>query len=381
MKLYEHEAKTVFSNYAVPTPNGKVVTTIQQAHQAARELNLPVAVKAQVLVAGRGKAGGIQFVHSAKEAEAATQKLFQTKIAGSVVRQVLVEEKITIKKELYFAITIDRLNRCYTVMTSQTGGVNVEQLAGQSPQNLFKTQINSHLGFRIFHARQLAKKLGYSGNQLHVLAEIFRNLYRAAMDYDAQLIEANPLVETSAGAFVAADARIIIDDSALYRHPVYQKKRLEAARDFSMREHEALKSGLELVELDGDIGVVGNGAGLVMATLDMVSFYGGKPANFLDLGGGATSEKIKIALETVLSNPQVKVVFVNILGGITHCDEVACAIVEVSKEVSDRKPLVVRLVGTNEQRGKQILADAAIDVLDSMEQAAQTAVAFSREVL
>lgn len=381
MKLYEHEAKAIFRNYAVPTPNGKTVTTSQQAHQTAQELPMPVVVKAQVLMAGRGKAGGIQFANSPQEAQDAAQKLFQTKIVGSAVRKVLVEEKIVIKKELYFAITIDRLNRCYTAMASQTGGVNIEQLADQSPQKIFKTPINSHLGFRIFHARQLAKELGYKGNQLQALAEILKNLYRAAMDYDAQLIEVNPLVETADGAFVAADARIIMDDSALYRHPVYQKKRFEEERDLSTQEHEALKSGLDLVELDGDIGVVGNGAGLVMATLDMVNFYGGKPANFLDLGGGATPEKIKTAIETVLSNPQVKVAFVNILGGITHCDDVARAIVEVTQKISNQKPIVVRLVGTNEQQGKQILAAATIAALDSMEQAAQTAVAFPKEAL
>jgi succinyl-CoA synthetase beta subunit len=379
LKLYEHEAKTILKNYAVPTPNGKTATTSQQTRQAAEKLKCPVAVKAQVFVAGRGKAGGIQFADSPDQAEEAAQKLFETKIKNTVVKQVLVEEKLAIKKELYFAINIDRLNRCYIAMASQTGGVDIEQLAEQFPEKIVKKPIKPHLGFRIFHARQIAKKLGYSGNQMQTLSEILEKIYRAAMDHDAQLIETNPLAETADGNFVAADARIIIDDNALYRHPIYQRKQLEEQRDLNVQEYEALKNGLDFVKLDGDIGVVGNGAGLVMATLDMIAFYGGKPANFLDLGGGSTTEKIKIALEIVLSNPQVKAAFVNILGGITHCDDVAHAIVEVKKKNPNQKPIVVRLVGTKEQEGKQILANAAIQTFDSMEQAAQKAVDFAKE--
>ncbi len=379
MKLYEHEAKDILRNYAVPTPKVTTATNSQQARQATEDLKLPVAVKAQVLVAGRGKAGGILFADSAKQAVEAAQKLFETKIKGAAVRQVLVEEKLSIKKELYFAITIDRLNRCYTAMASQTGGVDIEQLADQSPEKILKTPIKPHLGFRIFHARQIAKKLGYNGNQMQELAEIFKKLYRAAMDYDAQLIEANPLAETTDGKFVAADVRIIIDDNALYRHPEYLKKQIEEPRDLTEQEHEALKRGLDFVNLDGDIGVVGNGAGLVMATLDLINFYGGKPANFLDLGGGATTKKIKTALEIVLSNPQVKVAFVNILGGITHCDDVAHAIVEVKTKTKNPKHIVVRLVGTNEREGQQVLADAAIHTFDTMEDAAQKAVNFAKE--
>jgi succinyl-CoA synthetase beta subunit len=374
LKLYEHEAKTVFSLYNLPTTNGFTAANSQQVFEAASKLAVPVAVKAQVLVAGRGKAGGIKFADAPQQAAEAAQKLLGAQIKGEVVREVLVEEKVSVKRELYFGLTVDRFNRCYVAVASEVGGVDIEEVAEVQPQKIHKQLIDPQLGFRLFHARQIAKAMGYSGAQMLTLAEILQNLYMLSMDYDAQLAEMNPLVETSDGRFVVVDARLILDDNALFRHPSFLQRRLQEQRDLTAQEFEAAKNGLEYVKLEGDIGVVGNGAGLVMATMDLITLYGGKPANFMDMGGGAPQPRIKAALETVLSDPKVKVLFVNILGGITLCDEVARGILLARQQLGTSKPLVVRLVGTNEQEGKRILADADMPVFDSMEEAAAKAV-------
>ncbi|MEM2454862.1 MAG: succinate--CoA ligase subunit beta, partial [Candidatus Bathyarchaeia archaeon] len=228
-----------------------------------------------------------------------------------------------------------------------------------------------------YHAKQFVKRMGYSGNRLLLLANILYSLYRAGIDLDAELIEINPLAETREGDFIAVDARIIIDDNALFRHPEYRNKIFE--EDLSPQEIEAIKNGLAYVKLDGDIGVIGNGAGLTMATLDLIQFYGGKPANFLDVGGGAPAEKIATAIRIVLSDSDVKALLVNILGGITRCDEVARGIIQAIRGLNEKKPIVVRLLGTNEEEGRQILTEAGIHVLDNMEVAAQKVVEVARE--
>jgi succinyl-CoA synthetase beta subunit len=379
LKLFEHEAKQVLASYGVLTPIGKLASKPQQAREAAQQIGLPVAIKAQVLVAGRGKSGGILFAHTPQQVEEAAQKLLGANIKGYVVKQVLVEKKLDIRKELYFAVTVDRLNRSYVVVASKLGGVNIEEVAQTSPQEMVKTAINPQLGFRTFHARQIASQLGYSGNQMLELADILEKIAQISAELDAELVEANPLVETVDGKFFAADARIILDDNALFRHPEYAQKKLEAERELGAVEAEAAKVGLEYVKLDGDIGIIGNGAGLVMATLDVASLFGGKPANFLDLGGGASTERIVKALELVQGDAQVRVVFVNVLGGMTRCDEVAQAIVEVQRKSHISKPVVVRLVGTYEEEGKRILRSAGLHVFDSMEEAAEKAVALTKE--
>ena len=379
MKLYEYESKNILSKYSIPTPKGATATNRKKAKETAEKLKMPVVVKAQVLVAGRGKAGGVLFADSTQEVEDAAQKLLGKQIKGIPVRKVLVEEKILVKRELYLGIAIDRINRCYVAVASQAGGMDIEELADQSPEKILRTIIKPQLGFRPFHARQIAKKMGYIGCQMLELSGLIEKLYRAGLDNDAELAEMNPIVEGEDGKFIAADGRIIIDDNALFRHPEYKKKQLQEQRDLTSQEFNALKSDLDYVNLDGDIGVVGNGAGLVMATLDMINVYGGKPANFLDLGGGASTEKIADALGIVLSNPRVKVALVNILGGMTHCDDVARAILEVKQKTQTKKPVVVRLVGTNEQEGNRILTEAVILFFESMEEAAQKAVEFSKQ--
>jgi succinyl-CoA synthetase beta subunit len=331
------------------------------------------------LVAGRGKAGGILFADTVEEAEKAAEELLGKKVKGVAVKKILVEEKIPIVKELYFGITIDRFERRYVLIASTQGGMEIEEIATKTPSAVIKASINPQEGFRDTDAKQVAGQLGYSGKELDELARILEQLYHAGMDYDAELIEINPLAETADGTFVAVDARLIIDDNALFRHPEFEKRLFTEERENTPLEIEAAKSGLAYVKLDGNVGVVGNGAGLVMATLDMIQLYGGQPADFLDLGGGAPVERIATALRLVLSDPNVKAVVVNILGGITHCDDVARAIVEAKQNFRPSKPFVIRLVGTNEEEGREILQEAGIAVLDSMEDAAKRAVQIAKE--
>jgi len=373
LKLFEYEAKHIFTQYSIPTPNGFLATTATQAREIAEKINAPVALKSQVLVAGRAKAGGILFANSPSEAEQAAARLLGKEIKGAKVEGLWIEEKIAIQRELYFSITVDRANRCYVAIASSEGGVEIEETAATSPEKIIKVFVDPVYGFRLYHARQIAKKLGYDGNQMNDLASIFLNHYRLAMDSDAELAEMNPLVELPVGKFVAADTRLIIDDNALFRHREFKKRPLERA-EMTPQELAAQKSGLAYVKLDGDVGIIGNGAGLVMATLDAIQIYGGRPANFLDVGGGASSDMTAAALDIVLSDPDVKVVFINILGGITRCDEVANGVLEAKRRAGFTKPMVIRLVGTNEEEGRRILTDAGIHVLDSMEEAAEKTV-------
>lgn len=379
MKLFEHEAKTILAKYEIPIPRGELATSPTQAKEAASQLNAPYAVKAQVLVAGRGKAGGIQFANTLEELEGIAARILSMEIKGLNIRSVWIEEKVKVKKELYFGITIDRPRCCYVAVASTAGGVDIEEVAAKTPEKIIKIFIDPVLGFRSYHARQMAGKMGYSGKSMLKLATIFQKLYKVTMEYDAELIEMNPIVEAIDGQFVAADARIIIDDNALFRHPEYKARLLsEDKTELTPEEIDARKADLAYVKLNGNIGIMGNGAGLVMATLDAVQLYGGKPANFLDVGGGASEEQIVKALNILLVDPQASVVFINILGGITRCDDVARGILRAKKKVDFIKPIVIRLVGTNEEEGRCILVEAGIHVLDSMEEAAKKAVEMSK---
>ena len=381
MKLYEYEAKKILKTYDIPTPQGEVASTPSEARMVVANLKPPFAVKAQVLVAGRGKAGGILFADTAEEAGKAAEDLFRKEVKGIPVRKILVEEKIPIVKELYFSITIDRFERRYVLLASIKGGVEIEETAAGTPDAIIRAPIDPQSVFSNSEAKRIGERLGYNGNMINELATVLMNLYRAGMDYDMELIEINPLVETADGRFMAADARLIIDDNALFRHPEFEKLQFTEERENTPKEIEATKKGIAYVKLDGNIGIIGNGAGLVMATLDLVQYYGGKPANFLDLGGGAPVERITAALEIVFSDPNVKAVLVNILGGITRCDDVAHAIVKAKHSASTLKPFIIRLLGTNKEEGTRILTQAGIAVLDSMEKAAQLAVQIAKEDL
>jgi succinyl-CoA synthetase beta subunit len=252
--------------------------------------------------------------------------------------------------------------------------MEIEEIAAKTPEKIVKVLIDPLHGFQPYHARQIARKIGYSGKQMLSLASTFYKLYKLAMNYDAELAEMNPLMEKHNGEFVAADTRLIIDDNALYRHPELESKPASREEGLTPQEIEAKKGGLAYVKLDGNIGIIGNGAGLVMATLDTIQLYGGKPANFLDVGGGASAERMTTALNIVLSDAKVEAVFINILGGITRCDEIAKGILEARKRIGFAKPIVIRLVGTNEEEGRRILTEAGIHVLSSMEEAAQKVV-------
>jgi succinyl-CoA synthetase beta subunit len=379
MKLFEYEAKTMLAKYGIPTPQGGLATSTTQASEVAAKLKPPFAVKAQVLVAGRGKAGGILFANNVEEAAKAASKLLNMQIKGIQVRSIWVEERIQIKRELYFGITTDRSKQSYVAVASAVGGMEIEEIAKKTPDKVIKVPVNPELGLRPFQTREIARKIGYAGNQISELARILENLYKVGMDNDAELIEINPLVETNDGEFMAVDARIIIDDNALFRHQELKKRLLEGESELTPQELEAMKNDLAYVKLDGNVGVIGNGAGLVMATLDTIQYYGGKPANFLDVGGGAPSEKIALSLKIVLSDPKVKALFINILGGITRCDEVAKGILEAKEKVGVTKPMVIRLVGTNEEEGKKMLTEAGIHVLESMDEAAQRVVEITND--
>ena len=374
MRLLEYKAKAIFSRYGIPVPRGKVASSPAGARRVAELLHKPVVIKAQVAVAGRRKAGGINFASTPDEAEAAAASLIGRKLKGFKVRRVLVEERLKIAKELFLGIIVDRVTQSYVMLASSEGGVEIEEIALKSPKKIIKLPINPLFGLRQYKTIEIAETLGYRRKKMLSLAELALRLFQVASSYDVELVEANPLVEVAEGTFCAADARMIIDDNALYRHSDLKKRRLGIEADLTSREINASEKDLAYVELDGNIGVIGNGAGLVMATLDLIRLRGGKPANFLDVGGGASAEKIHAALNIVLSNPKVKVVFINILGGITKCDEVATGIIRAIQGKPRRRPIVIRLTGTHEEEGTKILQEAGLQVLKTMEDAAQKSV-------
>ena len=374
MKLFEYEAKRIASQHGLPVPSGHLASSPQEAKELALKIARPVVVKAQVLVAGRGKAGGIRIADTADEAEKVASAILGSKIKGETVTKVLVEERLDVARELYVGLVVDRSARCYTVLVSQVGGVDIEEVAQQAPEKIVRRPLEPGKELEVFQARELAQRLGYRGSQLAELTAFISRFCSMATAYDSVVAESNPLVETKKGVFVAADLRMIIDDNSLFRHKSLLEETRDVMHDLSSLEIRAREKGLAYVELEGDVGIVGNGAGLVMATLDMIEDYGGRPANFCDVGGGASAERIAAALEIVLSNQNVKALFLNIMGGITRCDEVAKGLLEVRKRMGLKKPTVIRLVGTNEEEGRRILQDAGIPSLETMEEAASRAV-------
>ena len=380
MKLFEYEAKEIAQRYGVPIPSGFVASTPAEAKEAYVKLNRPSMIKAQVLVAGRGKAGAIKPASSPEEAERTAASILAMTVKGETVAKVLVEEKLASRHERYVSIVVDRSSRCYTLLCSTEGGVDIEQVASQEPEKIIRHKIDPLLGLQDFEGRTVAKRLEYSGQQMMQLATIIKKLYQIMLDHDAELIESNPLIETEDGKLIAADLRILIDDNSLYRHPDLLARIKKFEPDMTPLEIKAREKGLAYVELDGDVGIIGNGAGLVMATLDMIIDYNGKPANFCDVGGGASEDRIAAALEVVLGNSKVKVLLINIMGGITRCDDVARAILDIQTKMGIRIPMVIRLVGTNEKEGQKILAAAKIPSLNSMEEAAAKAVALLPKV-
>jgi len=326
-------------------------------------------LKAQVLISGRGKAGGIVSAKDASEVNKAASNLIGSKIKGAVVRSLLVEEKLDITEEFYASVAIDRQARKYVVLASTSGGIDIEQTALASPDKISRYSVDSLTGFSKDTAEaMIAQFSNMDRDDAARFSSILDTLYTMAMDCDAELVEVNPLVRTASGEFIACDARIIVDDNALFRHPEFED-RDALGEDYTPREVEARKQKLAYVDLDGDIGIIGNGAGLVMATLDLVQLFGGKPANFLDIGGGAKVEVIKRAVALVMSKPEVRAVLLNILGGVTRCDIVAQGVIEALNESAVKKPLAVRMIGTNEEAGTRMLEQAGVHNYSNMEEA------------
>ncbi len=376
MNLHEYQSKRVFARYGIPIPKGEVASTPTEAREIAGKLGGKVVVKSQVLVGGRGKAGGIKLAVDKDDAEEKAKAILGMTIKGLTVGKVLVDEAADIKDEIYLGLVIDRARRRVVMMGSSEGGVDIEEVAATMPEKIIKVAIDPCVGFRSYQAMDLATALGIPRELTRSFAQIASGLYTAFVESDASLAEINPLVVTGDGKLLAVDGKMSIDDNALYRHKALAELRDPSEED--PYEVEARRYDLSYVKLDGDIGCMVNGAGLSMATMDMIKLYGGAPANFLDIGGGATSERVAAALRIILSDQNVKTVLINIFGGITRCDEVARGIVTALGEVGVTCPMVVRLVGTNEAEGRAILADAKMETANTLAEAAQKAVAASQ---
>lgn len=368
MKLFEYEAKAILRKYGINVPNGRIARTAEEAASIARELGRPVFLKSQTTVSGRGKAGGIVPASTADEAREVASGLIGSVIKNVRIGTLLVEEKLDLREELYASVTIDRQARRLVVLASTGGGVDIEEIAKHNRENIASHLVDPLSGFSQTDAERLVAGFQLSEEDEDKFASILTVLYKLAMEYDAELVELNPLAITTSRDFVAADAKITMDDSAIYRHPEFAERSLRREED-TPREAKARRQKYTYVDLDGDIGIVGNGAGLTMATVDMVNLAGGRPANFLDIGGGARTDVIKNGFKMVLEKPEVRAVLVNILGGITRCDAVAGGVVEALKESDVKKPVVVRMVGTGEEEGIQLLQRAGIQVFANMEEA------------
>lgn len=370
MRLYEYEGKNIFSRYDIPVPKGSVASSVEEVVKKISEIGLPAVLKAQVLVGGRGKAGGIKLVRNIEEAKHVSEHLFKTGVKGVPVKKILVEEAVNIIKEYYISLTIDRSLRKYVYLVSSEGGVDIEEIAASKPEAIHKIYIDPLVGLRDYHLRRIAESLNLDPENSKRIQIIAKGLYKIMTDYDADLVEINPLALTDKG-LVALDSKITIDDNALFRHKDLEESLSADPREFTEEEVIAKKHGFSYVSLEGDIGIIGNGAGLTMATLDLVAHFGGKPANFLDIGGGASAERVKAALSLLLRDKRIKAVFINVYGGITRCDEVARGIISALEETGIRKPLVVRLVGTREEEGRKILEEAGINYFINDDEAAK----------
>lgn len=367
MNIHEYQAKTILSSY-IPVPKGKVALNEGEIKSAVAEISTPViVVKSQIHAGGRGKAGGVKLAKSKEEAENIAKSMFgmilvtpQTGSEGQQVRRVYFEEGSNIDKEYYLGAIIDRSSNSVTFMASCEGGMEIEEVAHHSPEKIFKVSIDPVTGMQPFHARKLAFLLGLKAEQVGKFAKVALGIYKAFMDHDASQLEINPLVLTKEGDFIALDAKFNFDDNALFRQKAVAEMRDEEEENaFELR---AAKSEISYVKMDGQIGCMVNGAGLAMATMDIIKLYGGEPANFLDVGGGANKEKVTEAFRIIFSDPEVKGVLINIFGGITRCDVIAEGIIAAAKEVDVKVPLVVRLAGTNFELGKKLLDNSGLTI-------------------
>jgi succinyl-CoA synthetase beta subunit len=367
MKIHEYQAKAILAKFGVPVPRGEVVFKKEDARAVAQRLGTSVVVvKAQIHAGGRGKAGGVKLAKSADEAASLARSILgmtlvtpQTGPEGRVVRRLLIEEGLDIKREIYLSILVDRAVGAPVFMASAAGGMEIEEVAKEHPEAILRQTIRPETGFQPYHARKLAYGLGFSPELAGVALPFMQSLYRAFLETDASLLEINPCVITGDGRLVALDAKMNFDDNALYRHPEF--KDLRDLGEETPLEVEASKFKLNYIKLDGTVGCMVNGAGLAMATMDIIKLCGGSPANFLDVGGGASEEQVKNAFRILLSDPNVKGVFVNIFGGILRCDVLASGVVNAAKELKFKVPVVVRMQGTNVEQGQQILRESGLN--------------------
>jgi succinyl-CoA synthetase beta subunit len=390
MNIHEYQAKELLQKFDVATTRGRVATTLDEAEQIARELgDIDFVVKAQIHAGGRGKGifknrfkGGVHVRKTPDEVRDVAAKMLgqilvthQTGPDGRKVNKVLVAESADIAREIYFAVLLDRATAAPVIVASTEGGVEIEAVAAKSPEKIIREPINPLAGLQPYQTRKLAKQLGFESSQLKNASKLFEGLYRTFIAYDCSMVEVNPLVVTNKGEVLALDAKFNFDDNALYRHPEIGAMRDRAEED--PREVEASKHGLNYIGLDGNIACLVNGAGLAMATMDIIKFYGGEPANFLDVGGGATEEQVTEAFKILIADKKVKAILVNIFGGIMKCDVIAQGIIDAARSVKLSVPLVVRLEGTNVERGKQLLKESGLALIaaDDLADAAQKAVA------
>jgi succinyl-CoA synthetase beta subunit len=358
MDLYEHQGKELFRRFGIPVSDGRVAETPAEARSAAEELGGQVVVKAQVLTGGRGKAGGIKLADGPDEAEARAEEVLGLDIRGHVVRRLWIEKASDIEKEYYLSITFDRGAKKPLFMFTKEGGVDIEEVAAERPDALVRLHVDPLVGFQPFHARRLLHGAGIDDpNEGKQIASIASRLYDAFVGSDALLCEINPLIVTPTGDVKALDSKFTVDDNALYKHNDIAEMRDLSAAD--PQEALAREKGVTYVKLDGEVGILGNGAGLVMSTLDVIALAGGKPANFCDLGGGGDAQGVVDALEVITSDPQVKSILFNIFGGITRCDEVARGILQALGQMTIEHPIVVRLDGTNAEEGRRLLSEAS----------------------
>jgi succinyl-CoA synthetase beta subunit len=379
MDLLEYQGKQLLARHGIPVPDGKAAATSEEAVAAANEIGYPCAIKAQVQIGGRGKLGGIKIANDESEARAHADAILGMDIRGLTVREVWVEAASEIATEYYASIVFDRSAKAPLVMLSTRGGMDIEQVAEETPDAIASLHVDPLLGFQPYQGRRLAYEAGIDADVVRGVGGFLAALYATFIDEEAMLVEVNPLVITPERALRALDAKVTLDDNALYRHPENAALRDLSAED--PQERMAKERDLTYVKLDGDIGILGNGAGLVMSTLDVVAQHGGAPANFLDAGGGAKAEAITAAVEVILSDPKVKAVLFNIFGGITRCDEVARGLIEAFDQIKPQVPFVVRLDGTNGVEGRELLADAKlpnVHAAATMDEAAARVVELAR---
>jgi succinyl-CoA synthetase beta subunit len=385
MKIHEYQAKAILTRYGVTTPRGEVAYTKEEAREAAQRLKSHiVVVKAQIHAGGRGKGGGVKLARSGDEAEDIAGRILgmtlvtpQTGPAGRIVKRVLIEEGLDIKRELYLGLLVDRASGLPVFMASAAGGMEIEEVAKENPEAILREPIQPVVGLQPFQARKIAFGLGLPAEVATHATPFFQALYRAFIDTDASLLEINPCVLTGDGKLVALDAKMTFDDNSLFRHP-----NLRELRDLDEEdplEVEASKYGLNYIKLDGSVACMVNGAGLAMATMDIIKYAGGSPANFLDVGGGASSEQVKNAFRILMSDPSVRAVFINIFGGILRCDVLATGVVAAAKDLQLKVPVVVRMEGTNVELGQKILRESGLNftIADGMKDGAQKVVALA----